>query len=620
MTDDDTEKRLRLGTRGSALALAQSGMIARAIEERARALGAPLRVDLVEITTKGDVDGSPLVALGGSGVFVARLRTALLRGDCDLAVHSCKDLPSGEVEGLTLAALPAREDPRDVLCSRSRSPLGGLPAGARIGTGSPRRSAAIRAARPDLDIVEIRGNVPTRLARLERDLDAVVLAAAGLIRLGLAERIDEFLDPGTMLPAPAQGALALETRADADPSLLSLLAGLDDPATRLAVTAERSLMNALEAGCAAPVGALASLEGHDLRLEAGVWSIDGRESIRLRERADAAQGVEGARRLGERLARSLLGAGAGAITDLHAAKNPHPTDAQLPRPAQTPGAPRERGPALPKEHGEGLRDTGEPRPRVLLTRASSPDDPDPFARAIDALGLTAVPVRLTRTAVDEAECARALEEMSRLQGGAILFTSKRTLSVLSAHSAHGFASLLASAHERGVRIGAVGEATGRELALLGTAPDLVAEGSGAALAAALGAAPGGEDSKVLLARSASGDPALPAALADAGWKILEGRVYDTVPLEEAPEEAASAWADPDLLAAVITAPSALRAILALLGPAHPRTPLIALGRTSAAAFSALAPDSPVLSASAPTPDAVAAILSTLLDIRLQEHA
>ena len=358
MTDDDTEKRLRLGTRGSALALAQSGMIARAIEERARALGAPLRVDLVEITTKGDVDGSPLVALGGSGVFVARLRTALLRGDCDLAVHSCKDLPSGEVEGLTLAALPAREDPRDVLCSRSRSPLGGLPAGARIGTGSPRRSAAIRAARPDLDIVEIRGNVPTRLARLERDLDAVVLAAAGLIRLGLAERIDEFLDPGTMLPAPAQGALALETRADADPSLLSLLAGLDDPATRLAVTAERSLMNALEAGCAAPVGALASLEGHDLRLKAGVWSIDGRESIRLRERADAAQGVEGARRLGDDPGHEHRGRHADREQhDGAAEQRGEPRPAQRSREAavQRPGDDRER--ARPGERrDEGARD------------------------------------------------------------------------------------------------------------------------------------------------------------------------------------------------------------------------------------------------------------------------
>lgn len=339
MIHDETGMRLRLGTRGSALALAQSGMIARRVEEAGRACGLALEVELVKITTKGDIDRSPLVALGGTGVFVARLREALAKGECELAVHSCKDLPSGEVEGLTLAALPTREDPRDALCSRTGATLAQLPAGARVGTGSPRRSAAILAARPDLELVDIRGNVPTRLARLDEDLDAVVLAVAGLKRLGLADRISQVLDAREVVPAPAQGALAIETRSDADPVLLEVLAALDDPATRLAVTAERALMNSLGAGCAAPVGALARMEGESLVLESSVRSADGRRGLRLSEmiRLAASEGlggrVEAARGLGVRLARALIDAGAAGITDLHASKSPHPSPHAGPGPA-----------------------------------------------------------------------------------------------------------------------------------------------------------------------------------------------------------------------------------------------------------------------------------------------
>ena len=455
---------VRLGTRASALALAQSRMVARDLRAAAARAGAGLRIELVTVRTRGDVDPTALARLGGAGVFAAALRTALLDGECDLAVHSFKDLPTADAPGLVVAAVPAREDPRDALCLRppgragsggraDRGPgagragadhstgaadpagqaeapvpavptgldgsavptglggpaglvgltglggstdLTGLRPGARVGTGSPRRAAQLLSIRPDLEIVEIRGNVPTRLARVvgsvvspdgpmgavrEPDLDAVVLALAGLRRLGLeayASRIlaavpaepartarpgeparpDEPADrpdrpgraqcadhsarPGparsagadpepVMVPAPAQGALAVETREDVAtrlPGLAVALAALDDPPTRAAVTAERSLMAHLGAGCAAPVGALARSDdgggsGGDgdgsaarLRLDALVASLDGARRLVVREAGFARE----AEALGARAARSLLEAGAAGIADLRAGR------------------------------------------------------------------------------------------------------------------------------------------------------------------------------------------------------------------------------------------------------------------------------------------------------------
>ena len=231
--------------------------------------------------TDGDGDRTPLRQLGGVGVFAARLRHALLDGEVDLVVHSFKDLPTQPVEGLEVICVPPREDPRDALCARDGLTLADLPEGARVGTGSPRRAAQLLAARPDLEVVDLRGNVPTRLARVRGletvgvgtdepvapsradaagDLDAVVLALSGLRRLGLEHCASEVLDLETMLPAPAQGALAVEARADEDSAELArAAAALDDEPTRLAVTAERALMTRLGAGCAAPVGAWAYL-------------------------------------------------------------------------------------------------------------------------------------------------------------------------------------------------------------------------------------------------------------------------------------------------------------------------------------------------------------------------
>ena len=287
MTTTETDsRRLRLGTRGSRLALTQSGQVAEALMAAGGGSGARrdgLGIDLVTVRTDGDGDRTPLRQLGGVGVFAARLRHALLDGEVDLVVHSFKDLPTQPVEGLEVICVPAREDPRDALCARDDLTLADLPEGARVGTGSPRRAAQLLAARPDLEVVDLRGNVPTRLARVQGlevvgvgtdepvapsradaagDLDAVVLALSGLRRLGLEHCASEVLDLETMLPAPAQGALAVEARAGEDSAELArAVAALDDEPTRLAVTAERALMARLGAGCAAPVGAWAHLQG-----------------------------------------------------------------------------------------------------------------------------------------------------------------------------------------------------------------------------------------------------------------------------------------------------------------------------------------------------------------------
>ncbi|GAB7032624.1 hydroxymethylbilane synthase [Streptomyces sp. NPDC021749] len=259
---DSTNRPLRLGTRRSALAMAQSGQVAEAVRELT---GRP--VELVEITTYGDTSREHLAQIGGTGVFVSALRDALLAGDIDFAVHSLKDLPTTQPESLTLAAIPVREDPRDALIARDRLTFEELTAEpdrvARIGTGSPRRMAQLNAWAHALgrrvETVPIRGNIDTRIGFVEKgELDAVVLAAAGLTRIGRIDEAAQLLSPDVVLPAPGQGALAIECAA-ANAELAATLAELDDPGTRAAVTAERSLLAALEAGCSAPVGALADL-------------------------------------------------------------------------------------------------------------------------------------------------------------------------------------------------------------------------------------------------------------------------------------------------------------------------------------------------------------------------
>ena len=300
---------LRLGTRASQLALTQSQHVADALTA---ASGVP--VELVHVSTYGDRSTDAISQLGGTGVFVSALRDALHAGTVDLAVHSFKDLPTAATPGLTVAAVPPREDPRDVLVARDGLSLGELPAGARVGTGAPRRMAQLRALGLGLEVVPIRGNVDTRMGKVTSgELDAVVLARAGLARLGRMSAVTEVLDPLQVLPAPAQGALAVECRSD-DTRVRGLLATLDDPAARACVAAERAVLAALEAGCSAPVAAYAELaEAEDgtaeLYLRASVTAIDGSDGVR-----DSVSGpAHDAEELGRRLAAELLDRGAPAL-------------------------------------------------------------------------------------------------------------------------------------------------------------------------------------------------------------------------------------------------------------------------------------------------------------------
>ncbi|GAC1443187.1 MAG: hydroxymethylbilane synthase [Mycobacteriales bacterium] len=300
-----TDRLIRLGTRGSALALAQSGGVAATVVAE---LGR--QVELVSVQTAGDVSAAAIAQIGGTGVFVTALREALLRGDVDVAVHSYKDLPTAPADGLVTVAIPQRQDARDALVARDGLTLGELPAGARVGTGSPRRTAQLLALGLGLDVVPIRGNVDTRIRKITNgDVDAVVLARAGLARLDRLEEITEVLDPLQMLPAPAQGALAIEVRAD-DDELLELLAALDHADTRYAVDAERALLAALQAGCTAPVGAMADVaEGDDdseIFLRGLVAAVDGTDMVRL----SATGPTSDAHGVGSRLAAELLDLGA----------------------------------------------------------------------------------------------------------------------------------------------------------------------------------------------------------------------------------------------------------------------------------------------------------------------
>lgn len=296
---------LRLGTRRSTLATTQSGLVADALRDLGH------EVTLVEVVTEGDVTTAALTELGGTGVFAGALRKALLDGQIDLAVHSLKDLPVAAADGLTIAAIPARADARDALIARDGLTLGQLPVGARIGTGSPRRVAQLAALGLGVETVGIRGNVDTRIGKVTSgELDAVVLARAGLQRLGRTDEITESIDPLQMLPAPGQGALAIEVRSD-DEGVLAAVAVLDDPDTRAAVSAERALLATLEAGCAAPVGALAEVvEEVDgsllLSLRAFVGSEDG--TFELRRSATGPIGDPVA--VGQELAATLLEDGA----------------------------------------------------------------------------------------------------------------------------------------------------------------------------------------------------------------------------------------------------------------------------------------------------------------------
>ncbi len=299
---------LRIGTRASALALWQ----ARHVESLIRGLEGAPAVELVHIKTEGDVRTDvPLWALRGKAFFTKEIDRALLAGEVDLAVHSLKDLSTLLEPGLELAATLTREDPRDALLSRDGATLAALPPGARVGTSSLRRRAFLSRVRPDLQLMELRGNVPTRVERLKNgDYDAIVLAAAGLKRLGLQHHVSELLSPDDFPPAVSQGVIGVCCRAG-DEGTLKWLRPLDDKAARLATTAERALLRRLEGGCQVPLGALGTPIGGALHLHAGVCALDGSEW--LSTSGDVEATVEAAAALGKRLAEELLAKGAARL-------------------------------------------------------------------------------------------------------------------------------------------------------------------------------------------------------------------------------------------------------------------------------------------------------------------
>jgi hydroxymethylbilane synthase len=304
---------LRIGTRGSHLALTQAGTVRDALV----ALGA--RAELVVVRTAGDMSAAPIEQIG-VGVFTAALREALVAGEVDVAVHSYKDLPTAPDPRISLAAVPVRQDSRDALVARDGMVLGELPAGAQVGTSAPRRVAQLRALGLGFDVVPLRGNIDTRLSKVSSgELDAVVLARAGLARVGRLAEVTESFDPVQMLPAPAQGALAIECRAG-DEDIERLLSTLEDPSSRATVDAERALLAALEAGCTAPVGAIAEVvesltdDGRiieEISLRACAAALDGSQVLR----ASGVGVVEEPKALGAAVAAELLELGARELVD-----------------------------------------------------------------------------------------------------------------------------------------------------------------------------------------------------------------------------------------------------------------------------------------------------------------
>ncbi len=302
---------IRIGTRGSALALTQTRTVQSALEAKTGA-----SVELVVVSTEGDRSTASLATIGGTGVFASALREALLAGECDAIVHSLKDLPTGEYPGLSLAAVLTRADARDALCARDAMTLATLPEAARVGTGSPRRRAQLLARRADLEVVDVRGNVDTRLNRVGVDLDAVVLSAAGLGRLGRLDAVTEFLGIDGWPTAPGQGALAIETRAGDE----RLVSGLNHGASRMIVEAERTVLAILEAGCSAPIAVHGFVDDGLLFLSGRVYRPDGTERVTSSHALYIADSPTPGIDVAERVARELLALGAAELAPVGGAE------------------------------------------------------------------------------------------------------------------------------------------------------------------------------------------------------------------------------------------------------------------------------------------------------------
>lgn len=509
---------LRLATRGSALAWGQSSQIAEAL----RTLGH--EVELVRVTTHGDVSTAPLTSMGGAGVFVGAVRAAVLDGSADFAVHSFKDLPTAAEPGLMLAAVPLREEPVDALCTADGRTLADLPAGATVGTGSPRRAAQLKALRPDLNVVEIRGNVETRLARAGTDLDAVILAAAGLRRIGLNDRISERFDPTVFLPAPSQGALALECRSD-DAAVQAALAELDDSASRWAAIAERGVLAGLQAGCAAPVAAYATVTDTALSLTAVVIAEDG--SRRLVAGTTGVANDSGAESAADQVVGDLLSQGAAQLVDLGANKAKPLSGRHLLLPTRTPAG---------------------------------------LTKALTAAGATLTEVEFTRQLLLPLE---SLTLALAQDWDWIVVSSPATVRLLIE------AGWDLPARFSAGQVAAVGPATAGALTRAGVEVSKVAyPGGGAALVESFPEGPG----RIVLpgAEEASVEPT--AGLAAKGWQVQAVPVYRTVP-QVVPESVVATWQRGGFDAFVVTAGSIASAAASACGLPGPA--VVAIGDSSA---------------------------------------
>lgn len=537
--------RIRLGTRGSELALTQSGHVADAL----RTLGH--EVDLVPVKTAGDVTTGSLVQAGGTGVFAAALRESLLAGEVDIAVHSFKDLPTAPVPGLVIAAVPERELPFDALCARMGWTLADLPEGARVGTGSPRRAAQLKARRPDLVVVEIRGNVGTRLARVhgspgkEGDLDAVVLARAGLARLERFDAITEVLD---LLPAPAQGCLAIECRAD-DADVRAALAGVDHPESHLAALAERAILAGLQAGCAAPIGALALIVNGHLEVTASVLNADGSEAVHARHSVPLP--IEDPEALGHNVALELLHLGAATITPLGAHRDSRLEEFHDATALWAPGTttqllgqrillPRPEGPLA-----QALRDAGADVTCAPLT-VTEPLTARDLPTGADWLVLTSpTAVRtLTEAGVDLARLGQRVAVVGRATQSAVL--------------------------DAGVRVDLAPCIPGQPSDAR-TLVELFPPGTGRVLV------PGSELSR----------PTIADGLSAKGWTVDAVATYTTRTADAAPPDLLAAYRRGDFDAVVLMAGSTAKAVHDLLGPPPEPTTVVTFGRPSAEAAHAL---------------------------------
>ncbi len=482
----DSRRVIRIGTRKSPLALWQSRHVAALIE----AAWPDVRCELHHVVTQGDMRiDRPLPEIGGKGLFTAELEEQLRQGQIDLAVHSLKDLPVEDAPGLTVGAIPAREDVRDVLIAPQGMTLATLPAGAVVGTSSLRRQAQILAARPDLVVKPIRGNVGTRLRKVaEGEYNAAVMAAAGLMRLGLTDSIAEWLDEDVMLPAPGQGALGIQCRAD-DPAILELLAPLDDAAARLTAQCERQLLWALGGGCSAPIGAAAywDAETETLRLAVRVATVDGRHVFAV----DVSTTGQDIASVVAQAVDQLLADG---------------TQRALVRPADS-------GPLAGK--------------RVVVTRAA--DQARELGDLLAAAGAQPIFLPLIRIepiidqAAEQTAVADALADLAQFDW--LVFTSTNAVDIFL-RQCHQLGRPLSATIDNLPRIAAVGPATRDALIKHGLPVDAMPdEYVGAAIPDALGDLKG---MSILLPRSARGGAALPKRLVALGARVVDLPIYTTI--------------------------------------------------------------------------------------------